>query len=122
MLQCGIPRKRTHRRHYGSRASHAPYRMKLAASRVLCVPHARHGGHEGGIRQPPYLCPVCEAKVAHAIVGELQGGRNEEKGVRMREICRALQDFCARLREVEMETAMCRGLESWVEARLEMLR
>jgi archaemetzincin len=26
------------------------------------------------VRQPPYLCPVCEEKVGHAIVRELQGG------------------------------------------------
>jgi archaemetzincin len=79
-------------------------------------------GMKEDVRQPPYLCPVCEAKVAHAIVGELQGGGNEEKGVWKRERCRALQDFCAGLRETEMETAMWRGLEAWEGARLEMLR
>ncbi|KAF2824903.1 hypothetical protein CC86DRAFT_326217 [Ophiobolus disseminans] len=76
-------------------------------------------GMKEDVRQPPYLCPVCEAKVGHAIIGELKGGGKGEKQVWMRERCVALQSFCARLRGLGMEAAMWRGLEAWLATRLE---
>jgi archaemetzincin len=35
------------------------------------------------VRQPPYLCPVCEAKVGHAVVRELRGSKEEALSVWM---------------------------------------
>jgi archaemetzincin len=73
------------------------------------------------VRQPPYLCPVCEAKVAHAIAGELSGGREDEKIDWVKQRCEALSQFCAGLGEKERESAMWRGLDGWLEERIKAL-
>jgi archaemetzincin len=78
-------------------------------------------GMKEDVRQPPHLCPVCEAKVCHAIAGELQGGEKDEKHIWTKERCTSLQDFCARLRDVDMETPMWRGLGAWSISRLSTL-
>jgi archaemetzincin len=70
------------------------------------------------IRQPPYLCPICESKLAHAIVGELQSGATEDKKIWTRGRCEALGAFCLGLQDNHIETAMWRGLGAWLAARL----
>lgn len=78
-------------------------------------------GMKEDVRQPPYLCPMCEAKVCHAIVRELQNGGEQEKRTWTKERCVSTRDFCARLQDVDMQIAMWRGLGAWSTARLETL-
>jgi archaemetzincin len=75
-------------------------------------------GMKEDVRQPPYLCPVCEAKVSHAVVGELRVGNEEEKMLWIKERCGALSDFCTRLNKDEMSTAMWVGLNGWLGERV----
>jgi archaemetzincin len=74
-------------------------------------------GMKEDVRQPPYLCPICEAKVAHAIAGELHGGGSTEKEEWIMRRCEALRGFCERLEERGMASAMWRGLDGWLEER-----
>jgi archaemetzincin len=74
-------------------------------------------GMQEDVRQPPYLCPVCEAKVGHAIVGELLGGGEEEMQAWATERCEALRNCCTQLQESTMDTAMWRGLAAWLAAK-----
>jgi archaemetzincin len=74
-------------------------------------------GMREDVRQPPYLCPVCEAKVGHAIAGELQGGGGKEKQVWATERCEALGNYCKQLQDSAMNTAMWEGLAAWLAAR-----
>lgn len=78
-------------------------------------------GMSEDVRQPPYLCPVCEAKVAHAIKSELQVGKDEDKRGWTRERCEATRGFCAELCASDMHTSMWQGLDAWLAARLEAL-
>jgi archaemetzincin len=78
-------------------------------------------GMEEDLRQPPYLCPICETKVAHAIVTELEGGGNEEKQAWTKERCEAVKSFCSRVGRSGMDAKMWRGLEAWTAGRLEEL-
>jgi len=71
-------------------------------------------GMKEDVRQPPYLCPVCEAKVGHAIVSELKAGKEEEKIVWSKERHEALSNFCTRLRNDDVSTAMWIGLNGWL--------
>jgi archaemetzincin len=73
------------------------------------------------VRQPPYLCPVCEEKVGHAIVRELQGGRDEEVREWVAERCEALKKFCAGLEPQGMDAMMWRGLDGWLGERMKQL-
>jgi archaemetzincin len=70
------------------------------------------------VRQPPYLCPICEAKVAHAVVGELHGSLNEEKRTWKRERLTALKGFCGQIEGTTMDAGMWHGLDAWVATRL----
>lgn len=56
-------------------------------------------GMKEDVRQPPYLCAVCEAKVGYAIVGELQSGDDKEREAWVKQRCEALRAFCARLED-----------------------
>jgi len=76
-------------------------------------------GMKEDVRQPPYLCPVCEAKVAHAIAGELQSGGEEEKKVWVKERCEVLASFCRRLEDEGLSSAMWKGFEGWLGVRME---
>lgn len=76
-------------------------------------------GMKEDLRQPPYLCPICEAKVGHAIAGEWSGGKDQEKILWLMERCKALAEFCTRLEDQNMGSAMWRGLRAWLEARME---
>jgi archaemetzincin len=79
------------------------------------------GGMKEDVRQPPYLCPICEAKVAHAIAGELQSGASEEKEAWTRGRCEALRVFCLDLHDKHMDTTMWRGFCAWLVARLKTM-
>jgi archaemetzincin len=78
-------------------------------------------GMEEDVRQPPYLCPICEAKVAHAIVAELRGGGNEEKQAWTKARCVAVRRFCSGLGTSGMDAKMWRGLEAWIAGRLKTM-
>jgi archaemetzincin len=78
-------------------------------------------GMKEDVRQPPYLCPVCEAKVAHAIVTEWEGGGNEEKQAWTKERCEAVISFCSRVSGSGMDAKMWRGLQAWTARRLDGL-
>lgn len=69
-------------------------------------------------RQPPYLCPVCEAKLSHAIAVERLGGGELEREAWVRGRCVAVQGFCEQMRERGEGSAMWSGLEAWSRERL----
>ncbi|KAH7402237.1 hypothetical protein DE146DRAFT_459814 [Phaeosphaeria sp. MPI-PUGE-AT-0046c] len=75
-------------------------------------------GMSEDVRQPPYLCSICEAKVGHAIICELHSGKDEDKRVWARERHEALRVFCEELRASDMHTSMWQGLDAWLAARL----
>jgi archaemetzincin len=78
-------------------------------------------GMKEDVRQPPYLCPICEAKVGHAIAGELLSGGMEEKQRWTRKRCETLRLFCTELQQSDNDASMWRGLDAWLEARLKAL-
>lgn len=78
-------------------------------------------GMQEDVRQPPYLCPICEAKISHAIAVEgLNGGEQERKGW-VKDRCVQLRQFCEDLRREEKGTAMWSGLEAWLDERLSQI-
>jgi archaemetzincin len=79
------------------------------------------GSMKEDVRQPPYLCPICEAKVAHAISGELRGSHNDGKRDWIKQRCETSRQFCAAMIEKDMDSAMWRGLDGWVEERMKAL-
>ncbi|KAF2125703.1 hypothetical protein P153DRAFT_399848 [Dothidotthia symphoricarpi CBS 119687] len=78
-------------------------------------------GMKEDLRQPPYLCPVCEAKVGHAIAREWKNETELEKKTWIMERCKTLAEFCKKLENQEMGSTMWRGLHAWLEVRLECL-
>lgn len=75
-------------------------------------------GMREDVRQSPYLCPVCEAKISHAIVVEGSNGSQEQRRVWIRERCAKLQDFCNGLDSKGKGHAMWSGLDAWLEERM----
>lgn len=73
-------------------------------------------------RQPPYLCPVCEAKVCHAMIGELHDGGEKEKKEWVRKRCEVLSNFCEKMDESNMGAAMWKGMGAWADKRLDPVR
>ncbi|KAF4548153.1 Hypothetical protein D9617_31g063890 [Elsinoe fawcettii] len=69
------------------------------------------------VRQPPYLCPVCLAKVSYAMAVELEGGDEEARKRYVRDRYGSIVDFC---REWE-KVGMFAGYGAWCTARLEGL-
>lgn len=70
-------------------------------------------------RQPPFLCPVCLVKVAHAAV-ETTGSRNSSDAVRapyVKKHYEALVEACARWPHSVMFVAY----EAWLRARLKLM-
>ena len=69
----------------------------------LCLAHCVYyacnmqstAGMKEDIRQPPYLCPVCEAKIEHAVAIEQGGSSEYVKGGWTRERNEKLRAFCA---------------------------
>lgn len=78
-------------------------------------------GMKEDVRQPPYLCPVCEAKISYAIAVEGLKGGDEAKEVWAKERCMRLQEFCKALESQGMGTAMWSGLDAWLEERMSMM-
>ncbi|KAI1194362.1 hypothetical protein F5X97DRAFT_311386 [Nemania serpens] len=69
------------------------------------------------VRQPPYLCPVCLEKVAHAIAGELQGVDQLSKQEYIKERYGAVAAFCESWEYV----GLLAGYSAWIRARLSQL-
>jgi archaemetzincin len=74
-------------------------------------------GMKEDVRQPPYLCPVCEAKVCNAIIKELRGGGEEDKISWISGRCAALRSFCHELDSKGLQSAMWVGLDAWLSVR-----
>ncbi|KAK3323218.1 hypothetical protein B0T19DRAFT_385491 [Cercophora scortea] len=79
-----------------------------------CVMQSTAGVHED-LRQPPYLCAVCLAKVVRAVGAVAEPGVDEEQIVIQR--YRTLQKFC----EGWLRVGMFAGFHAWLGKRLEML-
>ncbi|KDN65041.1 hypothetical protein CSUB01_11394 [Colletotrichum sublineola] len=85
-----------------------------------CVMQGTGGLGEDG-RQPPYLCPVCEAKVIWGLgeMGVVEGGRagtwreGRQRAVE-RERMEAMKGFC----ELWKRVGMFAGYAGWLDARL----
>lgn len=75
-------------------------------------------GMKEDVRQPPYLCPVCEAKVSHAIVDELGIGKALGRSTWVTQRCMVLRNFCQTLLDDRWAAAMWRGLEAWLANRI----
>lgn len=70
------------------------------------------------LRQPPYLCPVCLAKVSHKVAVELQGGSEAARAAYVLERYEALAQVCDRWKEV----GLFAGFQAWLRARMEVIR
>ncbi|KAK7959239.1 uncharacterized protein PG986_004093 [Apiospora aurea] len=71
------------------------------------------------LRQPPYLCPVCLAKVSHKVAVELQGGGGDgARHAYVLERYEALAQVCDRWKGV----GMFAGFQAWLRARIEIIR
>ncbi|KAK8096874.1 Archaemetzincin-2 [Apiospora kogelbergensis] len=73
------------------------------------------------LRQPPYLCPVCLAKIVHKVVVELQRGDGEntaKKDAYILERYEALAQVCERWKEVGLFV----GFQVWLRSRIELVR
>lgn len=75
-------------------------------------------GMKEDVRQPPYLCPVCEVKISHAIATEALNGGEEQRKMWVKDRCLHLQRFCRNLQQEGKGTAMWSGLEAWLDERL----
>ncbi|KAF2972559.1 hypothetical protein GQX73_g906 [Xylaria multiplex] len=69
------------------------------------------------VRQPPYLCPVCLEKVAHAIACELQLHNQTGKEDYTKERYRAIAEFCEAWKHVDLFAAY----GAWIRGRLQQL-
>jgi archaemetzincin len=69
------------------------------------------------VRQPPYLCPVCLAKITCAVAGELQSGNADQEQIYVKERYKALVSFCDKWKHV----GMFAGYGAWLQARVETL-
>lgn len=69
------------------------------------------------LRQPPYLCPVCEAKAGYAIAGELKDGGAEEVEEWVKQRREVTMSFCLSVGERNMMSAMWMGLYGWLKER-----
>ncbi|KAK3688803.1 hypothetical protein B0T22DRAFT_460259 [Podospora appendiculata] len=79
-----------------------------------CVMQSTAGVHED-LRQPPYLCPVCLAKVTRAVGAVAEPGVDEAQIAIQR--YRALREFC----EGWLRVGMFAGFHAWLGKRLERL-
>ncbi|KAH9907597.1 hypothetical protein F4778DRAFT_722564 [Xylariomycetidae sp. FL2044] len=70
------------------------------------------------LRQPPYLCPVCLAKISHKIACELQGRDEAGRQRYVIERYEALAVLCDEWKDV----ALFAGYRAWLRARLAELR
>lgn len=79
-------------------------------------------GMKEDVRQPPYLCSICEAKLGYAISTELHGSGDKEKEVWVRGRCEATMEFCRTLDGKGQTSMMWKGLNAWLEERLKTMR
>lgn len=70
------------------------------------------------LRQPPYLCPVCLAKLSHKVAVELQGGSEAASGAYVLARYEALAQVCDRWKAV----GLFAGFQAWLRARIEVIR
>ncbi|KAK8001226.1 hypothetical protein PG991_013448 [Apiospora marii] len=70
------------------------------------------------LRQPPYLCPVCLAKLSHKVAVELQGGSDAARAAWVLDRYEALAQVCDRWKEV----GLFAGFQAWLRARIEVIR
>ncbi|KAL1600548.1 hypothetical protein SLS60_006934 [Paraconiothyrium brasiliense] len=63
-------------------------------------------------RQPPYLCPVCDAKISHTIVVELQGGTEDDRQRWVVDRYKALKAFCESGNR--KKTTLWAGFDGWL--------
>ncbi|KAJ8113027.1 hypothetical protein OPT61_g4748 [Boeremia exigua] len=75
-------------------------------------------GMKEDVRQPPYLCPVCEAKVGHAIVEELCKDHAMSQATWITQRNAAISSFCQMLETKGLATAMWKGLDAWLLERM----
>lgn len=68
------------------------------------------------LRQPPYLCPVCLAKVTHALMGILPGTGDTEQAYTVQRY-QALTEFC----QGWLHVGMFAGFHAWLEKRVQVL-
>lgn len=78
-------------------------------------------GMKEDVRQPPYLCPLCEVKISHAIAVEGLNGGERERKVWVRDRCAQLRQYCQGLRREGKGMAMWSGLEAWLDKRLSQM-
>ncbi|KAJ2991236.1 hypothetical protein NUW58_g342 [Xylaria curta] len=69
------------------------------------------------VRQPPYLCPVCLEKVAHAIACEFQERDQTGKEEYVKERYKAIAEFC----EIWKHVDLFASYSAWIQARLQQL-
>jgi archaemetzincin len=67
------------------------------------------------------LCPVCEAKISHAIAVEALNGGEKERQMWVKNRCVHLQRFCENLQKEGKGTAMWSGLQAWLGERLSQM-
>lgn len=70
------------------------------------------------VRQPPYLCPVCLAKITHAVSSELQRGDETRNALYVQERYQALVEVCERWKHVGLFAAY----GAWLRTRLDSLQ
>ncbi|KAJ4304527.1 hypothetical protein N0V90_000053 [Kalmusia sp. IMI 367209] len=81
-----------------------------------CNMQSTAGLHED-VRQPPYLCPVCEAKISYAVEVEVESGGDVDRKRWVRKRYKALETFCESAgRE---ETTLWSGLGAWLRSVLD---
>ncbi|KAK3399829.1 hypothetical protein B0T20DRAFT_170397 [Sordaria brevicollis] len=68
------------------------------------------------LRQPPYLCPVCLAKVAHALMGITPNTGDTEQAYAVQRY-QALMEFC----QGWLHVGMFAGFHAWLQKRVQML-
>jgi archaemetzincin len=66
------------------------------------------------VRQPPYLCPVCIAKISHMAAVELLQGSEESRQAYSEARYRALESFCDQWKHV----GLFAGYQAWLRTRL----
>lgn len=70
------------------------------------------------VRQPPYLCPVCLAKLSSALCWSVgTGAVLEMQRVYIKERYEALRDYCEKWKSI----GMFGGWKAWIEGRLEQM-
>lgn len=68
-------------------------------------------------RQPPSLCPVCLAKISHAVSADLHRRESPQEQIRWRhDRYAALQGYCMEKIKEASEAILWVGLEAWLRS------